>query len=202
MKNVSIAVFSRYAVGILAMAMAMLFIYFYRNSFSILAASAYLFLICATDTIYSKIPNIFTVIFITVGFFTNIIISGLPGVFFSVTGFIVGIALLLIPFLMGGMGAGDVKALAALGAFLGPSMTFHIFLYMGCIGGLLGLFFHILSSDIKEEVHHYITSIKTVYLTRSCKLLRAYKNRTTYRFPYATSIAFGYFALIHWGKIF
>jgi prepilin peptidase CpaA len=51
MKNVSIAVFSRYAVGILAMAMAMLFIYFYRNSFSILAASAYLFLICATDTI-------------------------------------------------------------------------------------------------------------------------------------------------------
>jgi prepilin peptidase CpaA len=151
MKNVSIAVFSRYALGILAMAMAMLFIYFYRNSFSILAASAYLFLICATDTIYSKIPNIFTVIFITVGFLTNIIISGLPGVLFSVTGFIVGIALLLIPFLMGGMGAGDVKALAALGAFLGPSMTFHIFLYMGCIGGLLGLFFHILLAPFQSS---------------------------------------------------
>ena len=38
---------------------------------------------------------------------------------------------------MGGMGAGDVKASAALGAWLGLWRAFALFIYMGLAGGLI-----------------------------------------------------------------
>jgi prepilin peptidase CpaA len=39
----------------------------------------------------------------------------------------------------GGMGAGDVKALAALGAWLGLRRTVYLFVFMGISGGVLML---------------------------------------------------------------
>jgi prepilin peptidase CpaA len=201
MKNISLFKMTRYALGLTAMVMAMLFIYRYPKDVFILAASGYLFLICATDTLYSKIPNIFTLALIIIGFTYNIVISGLPGIVFSVTGLAVGLALLTKPFFMGGMGAVDVKALAALGAQLGPGKTFQIFIYMGLIGGLLGLMFHLLSSDTRKELRHYFATLKNVYLTKEYKSFKSPEIRATYRFPYATAIAFGFFAFTCWGNI-
>lgn len=45
---------------------------------------------------------------------------GLSGMVASGAGALLGAALLLIPFLLGGLGAGDVKLLATIGAWLGP----------------------------------------------------------------------------------
>jgi prepilin peptidase CpaA len=202
MKNTNAMKITRYALGLTAMTLALLFIYRFHTDLFILAASGYLFLICATDTLYSKIPNILTLPLIIIGLVTNIAISGLPGIVYSMTGFTVGLALLFIPFLMGGMGAGDVKALAALGALLGPGKTFQIFLYMGMIGGLLGLLFHLLSPQARQELRRYASMLKNAYLTRDFKSFDTRESRFTYRFPYATAIAFGFFALTTWGELF
>lgn len=49
-------------------------------------------------------------------------------------------ALVFFPlFALGGMGAGDVKLLAALGAWLGPIPVLWIALYSSLAGGVLGL---------------------------------------------------------------
>jgi prepilin peptidase CpaA len=46
----------------------------------------------------------------------------------------------MFPFyLLGGMGAGDVKALAALGVWLGPGLTLMLFVYMALAGGVMAL---------------------------------------------------------------
>ena len=37
------------------------------------------------------------------------------------------------------MGAGDVKALAALGAWLGPKFTLYLFCYMALLGGVIAV---------------------------------------------------------------
>ncbi len=42
-------------------------------------------------------------------------------------------------FLLGGMGAGDVKLMAALGAWLGPAEAFAIAIYASLAGGVLAL---------------------------------------------------------------
>lgn len=201
MKNIIFFKVTRYALGLTSMLLAMSFIYQYPTDVFVLAASGYLFLICATDTLYSKIPNVFTVALILIGLTTNIVISGLPGIGLSIMGLTVGLALLIVPFLMGGMGAGDVKALAALGALLGPGKTFQIFLYMGIIGGFLGLVFHLLSSDTRKELRHYAATLKNIYLTKDCNSLKTIETGKTYRFPYASAIAFGFFAFTFWGDI-
>jgi prepilin peptidase CpaA len=58
-----------------------------------------------------------------------------------VEGWLVGTALLLIPFVLGWMGAGDVKLLAAFGAIGGLDFVVQSALF-GCIfGGLVAVFY-------------------------------------------------------------
>ncbi|WP_460001296.1 A24 family peptidase [Paradesulfitobacterium aromaticivorans] len=62
---------------------------------------------------------------------------GLSGLSATLMGAGVGMALLIIPFVMGGMGAGDVKFLAVIGAFGGVDFVLQAFLYGAIIGGLI-----------------------------------------------------------------
>jgi prepilin peptidase CpaA len=62
---------------------------------------------------------------------------GWGGLWSGFLGLTLGFGLLIGPYLLRGMGAGDVKALAALGAWLGPEHTFFLFIYMGICGGVL-----------------------------------------------------------------
>jgi prepilin peptidase CpaA len=59
------------------------------------------------------------------------------GLLYGVYGLVVGFALLIVPWMMHGMGAGDVKLMAAIGAWFGPWMTFVSFATGGVLGGLI-----------------------------------------------------------------
>jgi len=54
----------------------------------------------------------------------------------SAAGWLVGIALLLLPWLLGGLGAGDAKLMGVVGAFLGPKGCFVAFLGTALVGGV------------------------------------------------------------------
>jgi hypothetical protein len=69
----------------------------------------------------------------------NCLSQGLPGLVSGFLGMLLGFTLLILPYLWGGMGAGDVKALAALGAWLGPKLIAFLFCYMGIAGGIIAL---------------------------------------------------------------
>ena len=57
----------------------------------------------------------------------------------SVSGWVVGVLVFLLPFALGGMGAGDVKLVAALGAWLGPMDTVWLGMYTALAGGVAAL---------------------------------------------------------------
>ena len=82
-----------------------------------------------------RIPNYLTLGTAVAGLAYNFMVHGLPGLADGILGMLLGFALLILPYLWGGMGAGDVKALAALGAWLGPQLTLFLFCYMGIAGG-------------------------------------------------------------------
>ncbi len=54
-------------------------------------------------------------------------------------GLTLGLVLMLPGHLLGATGAGDVKLMAAVGAFLGPALVFRAFLYSALAGGVLAI---------------------------------------------------------------
>jgi prepilin peptidase CpaA len=94
---------------------------------------------CASDLLSRRIPNALTLGGALAGLIYMSLSGGLSGAAFSLGGFGVGLAVFLIPFLLGGFGAGDVKLLAALGAWLGPADAVWLALYTGVAGGVMAL---------------------------------------------------------------
>jgi prepilin peptidase CpaA len=67
-----------------------------------------------------RIPNWLTMPAAILGLIYNSLAPSGVGCVWSLAGFAVGMSLLILPWLLGGGGMGDVKMLAALGAWLGP----------------------------------------------------------------------------------
>lgn len=65
------------------------------------------------------------------------------GLFFSVSGAIVGFAALILLYAAGGMGAGDVKLMAGIGAWIGPVMTIRVLLITGIALGITSVVLHV-----------------------------------------------------------
>lgn len=94
---------------------------------------------CYTDLRAQKIYNIFLFPAILIAFTINFLNGGLFACFDSFKGLFLGIALLIIPFVAGGMGAGDVKLLGVIGAFKGPEFVFIAFIAAAIIGGVFSI---------------------------------------------------------------
>ncbi len=92
-----------------------------------------------TDIKKRKIYNKVLVPSLLFGIIINIIGDGWSGLLGSAEGFLLGLGLLFLPFWGNGVGAGDVKLLAVIGAIKGMSFVFNTFLGMALAGGLIGL---------------------------------------------------------------
>jgi prepilin peptidase CpaA len=93
-----------------------------------------------TDLCNRNILNIVTLPAILGALIYHFIFLGLEGFLFSGQGFLVGLGLLFIPFILGVIGAGDVKLLVAIGAWKGAIFVFYTGIYAAIIGGLIALF--------------------------------------------------------------
>ncbi len=82
-----------------------------------------------------RIPNYLTLGTAVAGLAFNFMSHGLNGLADGFLGMLLGFACLILPYLWGGMGAGDVKALAALGAWLGPLQPYFCFATWGSPAG-------------------------------------------------------------------
>jgi len=99
--------------------------------FLLIALSAYF------DITKKKIPNFITLPVILWGLLTYTIVDGFKGLKFSGAGFLVGLAVFLVPFILGGMGGGDVKLMAAIGALKGWRFVLYTTIFTGLAGGLI-----------------------------------------------------------------
>jgi prepilin peptidase CpaA len=94
---------------------------------------------CVTDVRSRRIPNILTFGAAAAALAFHASSGQAAGLLHSVEGWLVGAAIFFVPFALGGLGAGDVKLLAALGAWVGPLDALWIGLYTGVAGGILAL---------------------------------------------------------------
>lgn len=94
---------------------------------------------CVTDLKSRRLPNTLTMGAAAGAFGYYLAGAGWSGLGWSVVGWIVGGALFMPFFALRGIGGGDVKLLAALGAWLGPMPAVWLALYTALAGGPLAL---------------------------------------------------------------
>jgi len=97
-----------------------------------------------------RIPNVITYPFASAGLLFHYVNGGVPGLLTSLVGLIVGGMLLIAPFILHGFGGGDVKLLAATGAWLGASDLLWVFIVSGALLGLVSLILICRSATVRR----------------------------------------------------
>ena len=92
-----------------------------------------------TDLRSRRIGNKLTYAAALLGLAVHAATGGWSGAGASALGWLVGFGLLLVPWLRGAMGGGDVKLLAAIGALQGPWFVLYTAIYGGLAGGVLAV---------------------------------------------------------------
>ncbi len=144
----------------------------------------------ATDIKLRKIHNVVTMPAILSGLILNSLNNGASGALFSLYGILLATGMMALPFIMKGIGGGDLKMLAAIGALKGPEFVFVVFVSGGIAGGIIAAMF--LNTKAKRKAS--INQIKNMCLTvgqGSASATRMQEQDSPKAIPYAVAIAAG-----------
>jgi prepilin peptidase CpaA len=150
-----------------------------------------LFLATTTDILRQKIPNLLTFSAMGMALFYFSFLKGVSGFIFSFEGIVVGIAVMLLPYMMGGMGAGDAKLMGAVGGLLGAKGVFVAFLLTALIGGIYAMIVLAVHGCLRETLRRYWLILKTFFLVRKIIYIPASEREKLPRLKYGVAIALG-----------
>ena len=123
--------------------------------FPITFLTVILIIAAISDLRSHRIPNWLTFSTIVAGIVYHTYLKGYQGFLFSVQGVFLGFAFLMVFYLMGGTGAGDVKLMGAIGGLLGPKGVFTAFLFTALLGGIYAIVLLVLYGGLKDMVKRY-----------------------------------------------
>ncbi len=148
-----------------------------------------------------KVPNWITFPMIVSGWVFNTAVLGWEGLGMSLLGTVVGLALLLPAYAIGGMGAGDVKLLAGVGAWVGSGVTFYAFCVSAVIGGLIAVAMVVCRrgwSKHKNQFLMILNEIATVGSPTELATIAADRKSSMMLLPYGIPIAIGTILYFFW----
>ena len=171
------------------------------HTVSIVILVGLLLLASYRDICEYRISNKLILFGLAVGISLNVIlpqeIGGL-GFQLALAGAGVGVIVFLPMYLIHAMGAGDIKLMAMVGAFVGPSPMLQIALYVAIAGGLLALIVLISKSKLIKPIHNYKLMLMRNQLSTTAGNLDTIStskvfSKTKARLPYGVAIAAGTF---------
>lgn len=145
-----------------------------------------------TDLRSRRIPNWLVLPFMLAGIFVSGWLRGWSGIGQSLSGLALGALLFGILFLLGGMGMGDVKLCAAIGAWIGPMQLLFALVVTGMAGGIMALCWAACGGflgDLFKSTGDLLSGFKKRGLRPDPELNLS--NPLTRKMPYAPAIAIG-----------
>src|SRR5215211_4950600 len=156
------------------------------------------------DGLKLKVPNWITFPMIISGWIYSATLSpyaGWEGLMFSLVGTAVGLALLLPAYAIGGMGAGDVKLLAGVGAWVWGTNTFYAFCASAVIGGVIAVGMVLISRTWQKHQAQFwmiLNEVTTIRDPETLANIAAERKPSMMLLPYGIPIAIGTIAYFAW----
>lgn len=117
-----------------------------------------------------KIPNKITFTGILIGIVFNLVTGGWSGMLKGILGLLAGLAIFFLPFAMGGMGAGDVKLMGAIGALMGWQFSVLTALYSAIFGGAMVLIYLLYTGKLRETLKKMLYALINLLLQIATRL--------------------------------
>lgn len=156
------------------------------------------------DGMKLKVPNWITFPMIVSGWIYSTAFSpyaGWEGLFLSLLGTAVGLAVLLPAYAVGGMGAGDVKLMAGVGAWMWGTVTLYAFAVSAIVGGVIAIAM-VLSQGAwhkhKTQFWSILTEFAVVKNPEVLAGIAAERKPRMFLLPYGIPIAIGTIAYFAW----
>jgi prepilin peptidase CpaA len=145
-----------------------------------------------TDLRSRRIPNWLVLPFMLAGICVSGWLHGWSGIGKSLAGLALGALLLGVFFMLGGMGMGDVKLCAAIGAWIGPTQLLFALLITSMAGGVMALCWAAVGGflgDLFSGAGDLVFGFTKRGLTPHPELVLS--NPLARKMPYAPAIAIG-----------
>jgi prepilin peptidase CpaA len=159
------------------------------NTFHLLVAVLVLAALC--DVLWRRIPNLLTLPAIAIGLAYHLWGGGLAGLLFSLGGVALALVFWAPFYVMGGIGAGDVKLLAAVGALLGPVGLFHSALCTAIVGGMYAALVLAATRSGRQAAVEYKKKVGAFLLTMNIDGLKPDGTRKGPLLYYGVAVALG-----------
>ena len=121
-----------------------------------------IFISCAAavyDYRFRKIPNWLILLGVSFGIILNAY-QGTSQLVIGLAGLFLGVAVLLLPFAFGWIGAGDVKYFAVVGVLLGVGWLPRVFFYSALVAGSISGFYLVVGIARLSRFREYWTGLK------------------------------------------
>lgn len=146
------------------------------------------------DGVQLKVPNWLTYPLVIGGWIYSTVAFGWEGLGWSLVGTIVGLALLLPAYAVGGMGAGDVKLLAGVGAWVYGTVTFYAFCVSAIVGAVLAVamvLYRKAWNKHKAQFLNILNEFLTIRDPNELSAIAAERKSSMLLLPYGIPIAIG-----------
>jgi prepilin peptidase CpaA len=173
----------------------------FTNHWDIWLVTAVLVVAAVIDGWKLKVPNWITFPFVISGWIYWTACQGWDGLGWSLAGTLVGLALLMPAYAIGGMGAGDVKLLAGVGAWVCGTNTFYAFCISAVVGGVIALGMVVLRKNWRHHTSQFRTIVSEILMIRDPEQLAtiaAERKSSMLLLPYGIPIAIGTIAYFIW----
>ena len=148
-----------------------------------------------------KVPNWLTIPLVLGGWMAGTWYSGFSGLGWSMAGTLVGLGVLLPAYMIGGMGAGDVKLMAGIGAWIGATATFYAFCVSAVVGGAIAVGMVLYRRGWDKHFLQFfkiVDEILTIRNPETLSAMAAERKSTMLLLPYGIPIALGTIAYFFW----
>jgi prepilin peptidase CpaA len=154
-----------------------------------------------------RVPNKITLPMIVAGWVWSSIAYGMAGqgwyygLMWSFAGTAVGLATLLPAYSVGGMGAGDVKMMAAIGAWVHPTITFYAFCVSAIVGAILAVIMVVAAGEGKKHYNQFwyiLNEIMTIKNPETLAEIATERKSSMRLLPYGIPLAIGTVLFFAW----